>query len=478
MHGDGNCTTYAVISQLYPQTFGGYRLKPGRSPYEEITKNPEVMEKVEEIRKVADKSILNTDGVSDFGDEQESVGDMAKHTWMSINHASWIAAHYNRVIVVINPAETSRMTAVFLPLPGCDFTASLSQSDRDMSSYHVLLRDKFNDPKNVSVDVFVQLANDLLHGELTSDSTVMEVIRTALECSDTIRYITEGGHSRSLQMRNREGLRDYIPSVLSQTSEDSIAALGKETPLVINNNELNVSKEEEEKNENSDRAITKMEMVKYLMIIDHYKLSYNIDEFIRNKKYRQDSIKQGRLYKYLKIFHKENIGKNKQNLFNEYWEKMLGLKTKLKKPNDNRKKAKEMLKYMKLMKHYKVEYDLSEFLQNKYYREEMMKNVDTNNVITTKITKEKKADDDDKLEYDFVSESEDEQKYDDNEIEAQIEAELDGENEDDEEIVDEDDNDGNVADKSIAALDKEVPSVISNNVLSVTEKSEGVLKNN
>jgi hypothetical protein len=40
----------------------------------------------------------------------------------------------------------------------------------------------------------------------------MEVIRTALECSDTIAYITEGGLSMSLQMRNREGLRDYIIS--------------------------------------------------------------------------------------------------------------------------------------------------------------------------------------------------------------------------------------------------------------------------
>jgi hypothetical protein len=55
---------------------------------------------------------------------------------------------------------------------------------------------------------------------------------------------------------------------------------------------------------------------------------------------------------------------------------------------------------MKLMKHYKVEYDLTEFVFNKYYREEMMKNVDTNNVTSTKITKEKKVDDD-KLDYDL-----------------------------------------------------------------------------
>jgi hypothetical protein len=70
MHGDGNCTTYAVISQLYPQTFGGYRLKPGPSSRESITKNPEVMKKVEEIRKVADTSILSIEGASDFGDDE------------------------------------------------------------------------------------------------------------------------------------------------------------------------------------------------------------------------------------------------------------------------------------------------------------------------------------------------------------------------------------------------------------------------
>jgi hypothetical protein len=105
------------------------------------------------------------------------------------------------------------MTKVFLPLEKCDFTVSLSLFDRDMSSYHMLLKDKFNNPNYVNVDVFVQLANKLLHAELTGDSTLMEVIRSALECSDTIAYITEGGHSRSLQMRNRTGLKDYVPSV-------------------------------------------------------------------------------------------------------------------------------------------------------------------------------------------------------------------------------------------------------------------------
>jgi hypothetical protein len=334
----------------------------------------------------------------------------------------------------------------------------------------MLLKDKFDDPKNVNVDVFVQLANELLHAELTSDSTLMEVIKSAFECSDTIAYITEGGHSRSLQMKNIEGLKDYVSSVFPQASENLIAVLGKETPLIINDNELSVSKEKVEVS--SDRLITKMEMMKYLMIIDNYKLPYRIDDFIYNKKYRQESIKQGELYQYLKTFAKENIAEKESNKFNEYWGKISGLKTLLKKANDNKKKAKEMVKYMKLMKHYKIECDLSEFIFNKYYREEMMKNIDIGNVTTTKITKEKKVDDE--LDYDLDSESDDEEKYDKEEILKQIEEELDMEDEDDnEEIDDEDDNDDNVINKSITALDKDIPSVIKDNELSVTAKSEG-----
>jgi hypothetical protein len=208
MYGDGNCTTYVVISQLYPQTFGGYRLKPGCSPEQLISKNPEVQKKVREIRVVTVSSITNIENVFEFGDDEESVGDMAEHTWMSINHAPGIAAHYNRVIVVINPGETSRMTKVFLPLEKCDFTVSLSLFDRDMSSYHMLLKDKFNDPNGVSEDWFLQHANEVLHGNLTGDSTLMDVMKIALKSGVMIAYITKNSHSRSLQMWNREVLKD------------------------------------------------------------------------------------------------------------------------------------------------------------------------------------------------------------------------------------------------------------------------------
>jgi hypothetical protein len=239
---------------------------------------------VREIRQIANSSITNNEDASAFGDETESVGEMAKHTWMSIEHAPGIAAHYNRVIVVINPGVTSRMAKVFLPLQKCDFTVSLSLFDRDMSSYHMLLKDKFNDPNDVNVDVFVQLANELLHAELTGDSTLMEVIRSALECSDTIAYITEGGHSRSLQMKKREGLKDYVPP-FSEVSDNSIAALGKEIPAVTNENELNITKDKE--NENSAKV---ERIIKYLKVMRQMKISYNEDDYIKDKDYREAMI--------------------------------------------------------------------------------------------------------------------------------------------------------------------------------------------
>jgi hypothetical protein len=55
--GDGNCSVYAIISQLYPQTYGGYRLSSDGKLYEEmnrtITQYKNVQAKVNEIRNVA-----------------------------------------------------------------------------------------------------------------------------------------------------------------------------------------------------------------------------------------------------------------------------------------------------------------------------------------------------------------------------------------------------------------------------------------
>jgi hypothetical protein len=157
-----------------------------------------------------------------------------------------------------------------------------------------------------------------------------------------------------------------------------------------------------------------------------------------------------------------DIGKKEYSKYNKYEEKMSGLKTLPKKVNENQRRPEEMVKYLKLMKHYKIDCDLSEFIHNKYYREDMMNKLDTNNIVTTKITKEKKVDDE--LDYELVSESDGEGIFEEEEIEEEIEADLDAEDEkDDEEIDDEHDNDVNVIKKSIAALDKEVPLIINDN---------------
>jgi hypothetical protein len=205
--------------------------------------------------------------------------------------------------VIINPIETERMTSIFFPLPGCDFQGSLSLWDRDMSSYHVTLKDKFSN--DIDINQFLQYANEELNMNVTADTPAIDVMKILLRSGDTIAYTTQGMHSMSLQMRDRRGLKDYVPSVFPQASENLIAVLGKE-PAVINDNELSVSKEKVKVNTN--KAITTMEMMKYLMIIDYYKLPYSIsiDDFIHNKKYRQDSIKQGGLDQYLKTFVKDD----------------------------------------------------------------------------------------------------------------------------------------------------------------------------
>jgi hypothetical protein len=57
MLGDGNCTVYALMSQLYPQRYGGNRLSPICETEEEatrrITDNKNVQAVVKEIRGVA-----------------------------------------------------------------------------------------------------------------------------------------------------------------------------------------------------------------------------------------------------------------------------------------------------------------------------------------------------------------------------------------------------------------------------------------
>jgi hypothetical protein len=41
MVGDGNCSVYTIMSQLYPQTFGGYRLSSDNKKCSEVYKTIE-----------------------------------------------------------------------------------------------------------------------------------------------------------------------------------------------------------------------------------------------------------------------------------------------------------------------------------------------------------------------------------------------------------------------------------------------------
>jgi hypothetical protein len=63
-------------------------------------------------------------------------------------------------------------------------------------------------------------------------------------------------------------------------------------------------------NVNTDRVMIKKEMMKYLMIIDYYNLPISVDDFIYDKKYRKESMKQGVFDEYLKKYDRENIEKH------------------------------------------------------------------------------------------------------------------------------------------------------------------------
>jgi hypothetical protein len=147
---------------------------------------------VREIREIA-VAALNQYDDFEFGDrKEETFTYMRDDTYLTINHVIGIATHYNRVIVIINPDKVERSTYIFFPLPRCEFSTSLSVWDRDMNSYHVSLNDKFSINTTVSVNPFLQHANEVLNTELTGDSTVIEVMRIALRSSHTIVYTTQG----------------------------------------------------------------------------------------------------------------------------------------------------------------------------------------------------------------------------------------------------------------------------------------------
>jgi hypothetical protein len=102
-------------------------------------------------------------------------------------------------------------------------------------------------------------------------------------------------------MRNRSGLKDYVPPS-SEVSENSITALNKEIPPVINNTELNITKEKV--NVNSAKV---NRIIKNFKILRYFKLDYNEDEYIKNKEYRDVLMMDVGNENYMKwyLYHKD-----------------------------------------------------------------------------------------------------------------------------------------------------------------------------
>jgi hypothetical protein len=127
--------------------------------------------------------------------------------------------------------------------------------------------------------------------------------------------------------------------------------------------------------------MTKMEMMKYLAIIDYYKLPYSVDDFIHDKNYRKESMKKRVFDEYLKKFDHENMLKHLGcDKFHENTDKMLDLKT-LPKVNDIKRTVEEIIKYLKVMRQLQIDYDEDLYMWDKDYREKMMKYVDDNNFL-------------------------------------------------------------------------------------------------
>jgi hypothetical protein len=219
MLGDGTCTVYAIMSQLYPQTYGGYRLSPdNKTPeqaYRTITYDRNVQAVVNQIRGVAIQK-LSQNRPPDYTDdvEEESFPQLLYSEYLTVNHLSVLAQHYNRVIVVINTDPTQRMTSVYSPQEGYDVNASLNKEKKDMSAYHAPLKTRFDGTHQVPILEFITYVNNGLETKFTPQTTLYEVIRAVLQLNYCIAYINRGVHSRLLRMHDKSILVDYVPALV------------------------------------------------------------------------------------------------------------------------------------------------------------------------------------------------------------------------------------------------------------------------
>jgi hypothetical protein len=78
------------------------------------------------------------------------------------------------------------MACIIFPDEEYTLTASLHKQKKDMSLYHVHLKDKFKDAKSVSLEEFLKYVNKGLYSEFTGDSTVFNILFRAFKLDYTI----------------------------------------------------------------------------------------------------------------------------------------------------------------------------------------------------------------------------------------------------------------------------------------------------
>jgi hypothetical protein len=247
MVGDGNCTVYAIMSQLYPQTYSGYRLCPDNKSQQEvdrtITYDRNVQAVANQIRGVAiQKLSQNRPADYTITVEGESFPELLNAEYLTVNHLPGLAQHYNRVIVVIDTAPTHRMTTVYFPREGYEFSASLMKGANDMSAYRLPIQMRFNGIHTVPILEFITYVNTGLGTKFTAQTILYEVIRAVLQLDYCIAYINVGVHSWSLQSFARNTLSDYVPKPIniSGVTNSSIKNLVN-LPPIQNNNPADVS---------------------------------------------------------------------------------------------------------------------------------------------------------------------------------------------------------------------------------------------
>jgi hypothetical protein len=112
------------MSQLYPQTYGGFRLCPDNKSRQEvdktITRDKNVQATVQEIRSVATQKLLQKKSEYNFANNIDSEGfeELVRSEYLTVNHLAVLAQHYNRVIIVMNTDPTQCMTTVHFPKEG------------------------------------------------------------------------------------------------------------------------------------------------------------------------------------------------------------------------------------------------------------------------------------------------------------------------------------------------------------------------